>query len=141
MIQIVPRVHLPHEHLRSLRAHIEIGDAREIIWSHYAASGTVTAKEEAQLVCKLLRENVTISTVGPHQPPAIHQELTHHHLLVAKHLHTLSARMTRPPIPQIPGLPFLGNMRDFRTRRLALLQRVQQECGDIGTFQVGPWFC
>jgi cytochrome P450 len=27
----------------------------------------------------------------------------------------------------------------FRTRRLALLQQVAQECGDVGIFHVGPW--
>src|SRR3712207_4790911 len=42
-------------------------------------------------------------------------------------------------IPTLPGLPFLGNIRDFRTNRLDLLLRVSRECGDIGVFRVGPW--
>jgi cytochrome P450 len=42
-------------------------------------------------------------------------------------------------IPKLPGLPFLGNIREFRSNRLDLLLRVSQECGDIGIFRVGPW--
>ena len=41
-------------------------------------------------------------------------------------------------IPQLPALPFLGNIRDFRSNRLELLLRVTRECGDIGVFRVGP---
>jgi cytochrome P450 len=47
--------------------------------------------------------------------------------------------MTNRAIPKLPGVPLLGNMTDFRARRLALLRRVYQECGEVGIFQVGPW--
>jgi cytochrome P450 len=47
--------------------------------------------------------------------------------------------MTNLAIPKLPALPILGNMADFRARRLDLLQRVQRECGDVGIFQVGVW--
>ncbi len=41
-------------------------------------------------------------------------------------------------IHSISGYPVLGNLLDFRYRRLALLRRVAQECGDIGAFRIGP---
>lgn len=41
-------------------------------------------------------------------------------------------------IPTIKGLPIIGNLIDFRYNRLPLLQRVSEECGDIGRFYVGP---
>lgn len=47
--------------------------------------------------------------------------------------------MTYHAIPKLPAPPLLGHLRDFRTRRLDLLRRVQQECGDVGIFQVGVW--
>lgn len=47
--------------------------------------------------------------------------------------------MPRSPIPKLPSVPLLGNIADFRARRLALLRRVYQACGDVGIFQVGPW--
>jgi cytochrome P450 len=47
--------------------------------------------------------------------------------------------MIATTIPRLPALPVLGNIADFRTRRLELLRRVQQECGDVGIFQVGVW--
>lgn len=47
--------------------------------------------------------------------------------------------MTDRTIPKLPALPLLGNLPDFRARRLDLLQRVYQECGEVGIFQVGVW--
>ncbi len=41
-------------------------------------------------------------------------------------------------IPSIKGFPLLGNLIEFRYNRLSLLQRVSEECGDIGRFYVGP---
>jgi cytochrome P450 len=41
-------------------------------------------------------------------------------------------------IPQLPGLPALGNLIEFRRDRLALFQRIARECGEIGAYRVGP---
>ncbi len=43
------------------------------------------------------------------------------------------------PIPHLPAHPIWGNMAAFRTDRLGLLERVTQDCGDVGIFHVGPW--
>jgi len=45
---------------------------------------------------------------------------------------------TSKPIPQLPGLPILGNALDFQRDRLELLGRVARECGEIGSFRIGP---
>lgn len=44
---------------------------------------------------------------------------------------------SHPAIPDLDAHPLLGNMREFRSRRLELLLRVARECGDIGLFRVG----
>jgi len=41
-------------------------------------------------------------------------------------------------IPSLPGLPFLGNLLEFRNNRLALLMRLTQLHWDIGIVQLGP---
>jgi len=41
-------------------------------------------------------------------------------------------------IPQVPGLPLLGNLLAFQRDRLAFLLRLAQECGDVGQFRIGP---
>lgn len=41
-------------------------------------------------------------------------------------------------IPQVRGLPVVGNLPEFRFRRLELYLRIARECGDIGTYRVGP---
>jgi cytochrome P450 len=45
---------------------------------------------------------------------------------------------TAHAIPEISGLPVLGNMLQFRRDRLALFGRVVRECGEIGGYRVGP---
>jgi cytochrome P450 len=42
-------------------------------------------------------------------------------------------------IPQLPGLPLLGSVVEFRYRTLELFMRVLHECGAIGAFRTGPW--
>jgi transposase len=44
----------------------------------------ITASDEAQLLRTLLRENVTLTTIGQHQPQATHDPLITHNLKVAK---------------------------------------------------------
>jgi cytochrome P450 len=41
-------------------------------------------------------------------------------------------------IPTIRGLPFLGSLREFQANRIGLLERVAHECGEIGSFRLGP---
>src|SRR6266699_303503 len=41
-------------------------------------------------------------------------------------------------LPSLPGLPFLGNLLEFRNNRLALLMRVTQRHWDLGIVQLGP---
>lgn len=43
-----------------------------------------------------------------------------------------------PPIPSLPNWPLLGNIFALRKKRLELLQRISQQCGDIGAFHFGP---
>lgn len=49
--------------------------------------------------------------------------------------------VSHPTIPCLPGLPLIGNLLAFRQNRLALLQRVSQEYGDIGALhgRLRPW--
>nr|QKW93655.1 hypothetical protein [Vitiosangium cumulatum] len=42
------------------------------------------------------------------------------------------------PIPRISGSPLIGNLSEFRASRLDLLLRVSRECGEIGSFRIGP---
>jgi cytochrome P450 len=42
------------------------------------------------------------------------------------------------PIPCLPAVPLLGNVLALRNERLALLQRISHEFGDIGAFHFGP---
>lgn len=43
----------------------------------------------------------------------------------------------RLPIPSLPAWPLLGNILALRKQRLALLQRISREFGDIGAFHFG----
>ena len=51
---------------------------------------------------------------------------------------TMSTAMKPSTIPVFPGLPILGNLLEFRSKRLELLLQVSRQCGDIGAFQLGP---
>jgi len=51
----------------------------------------------------------------------------------------MTTQITAPTdIPSLPGLPFLGNLLEFRNNRLALLMRLTQQHWDIGIVQLGP---
>jgi hypothetical protein len=84
MIRIVPGVHLPNEAFRDIRAQIEIGDARDVIWSHYPRAQAITPRDEAKLLYDLLDNNVTLTTLGQHQPQQTRDPLLSHNLKVAK---------------------------------------------------------
>jgi cytochrome P450 len=49
----------------------------------------------------------------------------------------MSTTTLPPTIPVFPGLPLLGNILDFRSKRLELITRVSQRCGDIGAIHLG----
>ena len=51
---------------------------------------------------------------------------------------TSPAPSTPPPLPRLRGLPLIGNLLDVRRDRIDLLRRLGAECGDMGTFKVGP---
>jgi cytochrome P450 len=40
------------------------------------------------------------------------------------------------PIPRLPGLPLVGNLREFRADRLGLWLRVARTCGDVGAYRL-----
>src|SRR5438094_573256 len=53
----------------------------------------------------------------------------------------MTAQITAPTtIPRLPGLPFLGNLLEFRNNRLALLSRVTQLHWDVGIVHLGARF-
>lgn len=39
---------------------------------------------------------------------------------------------------ELSGRPVVGHLLDFRSRRLELLRRVAEECGDLGRIRLGP---
>jgi len=49
-----------------------------------------------------------------------------------------SQRVTKP-IPTIRGLPGIGSLAENNKDRLGFLLRVAHECGDIGSFRMGPF--
>nr|QKW93607.1 hypothetical protein [Cystobacter sp.] len=50
----------------------------------------------------------------------------------------MEASQPSKTIPRISGAPLIGNLSEFRASRLDLLLRVSRECGDIGSFRIGP---
>ncbi len=89
LTQIVPSICLPLDQVRDVRILIEIGDAREVIWSHYLHSKPITAKEEAELLFSLLQQRVIMTRPGQYQPPAIQDNLINHNVTVAQYLRKL----------------------------------------------------
>lgn len=86
MIRVVPHVHLPNEAFQDLRAPIEIEDARDVIWSHHQRTQPITPEDEAKFLHTLLQNNVILTGVGPHEPPATAEVLAVHNLKVARRL-------------------------------------------------------
>ncbi|MBL8120437.1 MAG: cytochrome P450, partial [Anaerolineae bacterium] len=44
----------------------------------------------------------------------------------------------KPTPPQVPGLPLIGNMRDFMGDRSVFFQRSFEKYGPIFSLQIGP---
>jgi cytochrome P450 len=51
---------------------------------------------------------------------------------------TIVSSQSRASMPHLAGLPLLGNVFALRKERLALLERISHEFGDIGAFHFGP---
>jgi hypothetical protein len=95
MVQIVPRVQLHNAELRHLRLDIEIGDARELMWSHVDRTISITPKDEAEYIHSLLDAQQVITTPGKHTPPSIrHMNIRKHNLAVAKYLKRRTSRVS-----------------------------------------------
>jgi cytochrome P450 len=45
---------------------------------------------------------------------------------------------TSRPIPRLSEPPLIGSLLPFRNNRLGLLRRIASECGEIGSFHLGP---
>lgn len=154
LMKIVRGIHYRPDILAHLpgRLDVEIESARYIIWSHEPCIEPITDKEEANRVIYLLRNKVVYSAPGTAAPQPTRHYIDDHISAVAQRLQQFEscavyrtikengmiARKTYQPIPEIPGLPVLGNVFDFYRDRLALLLRVHQEFGGIGAFRIGP---
>lgn len=104
MVQIVPRVQLENQALRHLRMQIEIGDAREIIWSHIPLAHAMNPKEEAKYLWSLLQSKQVLLQPGTYEPPSIPYETTTYNLAVARHLKWQEQRQNKPLFPLIRKL-------------------------------------
>ena len=89
IIQIAPTVHLPLTNITELDMEIEIGDARELIWSNTPHSNPITAKEEARALFTLLQHKTILDEPGEHPIPVTKYDAIKHNLMVAKHLRRL----------------------------------------------------
>ncbi len=52
---------------------------------------------------------------------------------------TAAAAEGLKPIPFVRGLPLVGSLWSFQNARLAFLEKVARECGEIGSFRLGPF--
>jgi cytochrome P450 len=46
--------------------------------------------------------------------------------------------LSKPQTPSLKGAPLIGQLLEFRDRRLELQLRVARECGDLGRIRIGP---
>ncbi len=87
MIAIVPHVQLPDVPGNPVRMEIEIGDARDVIWSYLNQARPLTPAEEAAHLLRLRSEHQVLSQPGPFQPPLMAPGTIHtHNLEVARRL-------------------------------------------------------
>lgn len=86
MIRIAPSVHLQNEQLRNARLLIEIGDARELIFSQIAHPERLVARQEAVMLFELIRTNQAFDKPGRHSPAEVEGDIVQHSLAVARHL-------------------------------------------------------
>lgn len=104
LTRVVPIVRLTLEHgEHAVRQRIEIGDARDIIWSHTKHSGPVSPQEEAELLFALNQANVTFSQPGPYQAAVIPHDGMQHNLAVARHLKKLERRRYASTDTRVPS--------------------------------------
>ncbi len=87
MIAIVPQVQLLSVPVHPVRREIEIGDARDVIWSYLPLQRALTPAEEAEHLLDLHQNHIVLTQPGPHQPPAIAPARMHvHNLRVGRQL-------------------------------------------------------
>lgn len=104
MVHIVPRVHLENQALRHLRMQIEIGDAREMIWSHVPLARPMKPREEAKHLWSLLQAEQVLLQPGTFELPPMPFETATYNLAVARHLKRQEQRQKRPLLPLIRKL-------------------------------------
>ncbi len=51
----------------------------------------------------------------------------------------MATRITTKPIKSLRGLPGIGSLAELNKDRLGFMLRVAHECGDIGSFRLGPF--
>lgn len=91
LMTITPHVELQNELLRPYRRTIEIGDARQVIWSHAeSARQHVKARDEAEYIFDLLRNKIVLVEPADQIPPAPSRaDITEYYVEVARHLQKL----------------------------------------------------
>src|SRR5579862_807022 len=50
----------------------------------------------------------------------------------------MASMENRAAVPRLAGAPLVGNLFEFRSRRIELLRRAADECGDLGWIRLGP---
>jgi hypothetical protein len=103
LTQLVPAVRLPVEQgEHTIRQLVEIGDARDIVWSHVCHPGPITPAEEAELLFSLELKNITINEPGAYETPVIQQDVMQHNLKVAQCLRKLEQRRNATAETAVP---------------------------------------
>lgn len=105
MMSITPHVQLQNEQLRPYRRLIEIGDARQVMWSHIPHhKDQVQPREEAECIFDLLRSQTVLVEPAALPTPAPSQaNIVKYYVAIAKHLRKLEAgQATRQPRTVLP---------------------------------------
>jgi len=98
LMDIVPTLHLDMQGLEAAGLEVEledrmvneIGDARELVYSHHVPQEVWKApEEEAKLLHNLLQKQAVIEKAGENGQPDEHVDLLGHNIAVAKHLRKL----------------------------------------------------
>lgn len=74
---------------------------------------------------------------GPYRPPDKPEHPQTYFSRLADALYVIKEHNVNNTISQVDGLPLLGNVLDFRNKRLELLLRTSETCGDVGAFHLG----
>jgi uncharacterized membrane protein len=96
LTRVVPIRRTLDQKEHSIRRIVEIGDARDILWSHTCHQDPITAMQEAQLLFSLGQKYTTIKGHGEYSTPVIQGDVTQHNLMVARYLRKLEQRRYGP---------------------------------------------